>query len=872
MSKDKNLPEDKTEHPEQIGPFRILDILGEGGMAIVYLAEQSTPVKRRVALKILKPGMDTKQVVARFESERQALAVLDHPNIAKVFDGGVTEFGRPYFVMERVNGVPITDYCDDNRLSTEKRVELFSEVCSAVQHAHHKGLIHRDLKPSNLLVGVVDGHPHVKVIDFGIAKAATMPLGEQTQVTRIGQIIGTPQYMSPEQADSSGMDVDTRTDIYSLGVVLYELLVGIVPLNLAAIGDHAIRVALREKDPSKPSTRISELGDTQNDIAKARRTDPTSLKHQLEGDLDWIVMQAIAKDRTERYETAHALATECTRFLKHEPVLARPPSAGYLLQRFVRRNRLMVMASTVAVVAILAGAAAATLGFIEATEAQKVAEQEKVTAEETTRFLIDLFEVSNPWLNSPVNTKSGTDITAREILDRGAERIRNELQDQPEVRSGLMTAMGRVFMGLGLPERARPLILDGLEARRQVYPPGHIGIGDSLMALGGFHLSVGEFEEAVAAQREAISIYENAWGKDVLGLGWMLNRLAVTLSSNGNLNEALELQLRSLDILRKDPDPDPSTLGKRISDLGFVQYQLSRFQDAAISFQEAIEILSETDSHGLYARALANLAAAYMSSGRMAESQELQEEALAIKRDWFGPEHTETAYSMANLSFLYQYFGDFEKSAAYKRESIDIFSKQLGENHPNIAIILGGLGWDLSLQGKYPEAETTMLDALGRIRNSLGPDNMREPSILNTLGEMYAAQGRSEEAETRFRDAMRITAKAKVEHAETGRALGGLAGLPNSTLSVEDREQYFNDSLNNLENTSGLGTPEAAIIQMNFGVFRFEQGDESSARELFRAGMDHLAAALPTSNPRYQEQADRYAETFGEPYTPTGRN
>ena len=379
-----------TDHPSKIGPYSILDVLGEGGMAVVYLAQQDKPVTRRVALKILKAGMDSKQVVARFESERQALAVLDHPNIAKIFDGGVTDSGRPYFAMERVRGVPITEYCDNNRLSTNERLRLFMEVCSAVQHAHLKGLIHRDLKPSNILVGVVDNKPQPKIIDFGIAKATSTPLSEATLYTRIGQVIGTPQYMSPEQADLNIIDIDTRSDIYSLGVVLYELLVGAPPLELTAIADQAIRVALREKDPPKPSTRFTDLGDTRDEIAKVRSTVPDDLRRQLKGDLDWIVMRAIEKDRTRRYETANALAMDCRRFLKHEPVLARPPSTAYHLQRFVRRNRLIVTAASIAILAIIAGATVATLGYVRATEAELIARQESATSKKVIDFLVGL--------------------------------------------------------------------------------------------------------------------------------------------------------------------------------------------------------------------------------------------------------------------------------------------------------------------------------------------------------------------------------------------------------------------------------------------------------------------------------------------------
>ncbi len=863
MTDQKSEDRPAGDEPERIGPYRILDVLGEGGMAVVYLAEQSEPVRRRVALKILKPGMDTKQVIARFESERQALAVLDHPNIAKVFDGGVTETGRPYFAMERVRGIPITDYCDDHRLGTEQRVRLFIDVCSAVQHAHHKGLIHRDIKPSNLLVGVVDGKPQVKVIDFGIAKAATPSLTEQTLLTRIGQIVGTPQYMSPEQADSSGIDVDTRTDIYSLGVVLYELLVGIVPLNLAAIGDQAMRLALLEKDPPKPSTRVSELGDTVTDVARARRTDPAGLVKELKGDLDWVVMQAIAKDRTERYETVNALAMECRRYLNHEPVLARPPSAGYLLRRFVRRNRLMVGAASIALIAIIAGATAATLGFIRATEAERIAVREAAIASETTSFLVDLFQVSNPWASTAINPDVGADVSAREILETGAERIADELDDQPEVRAALMTAIGRVFMGLGLPDRAQSLVDEALDIRKRHYPPQHIAIGDSLMANGMYHLMKGDYATAAAQQGEAIGIYETAWGRDAPGLAWMLNRQAVTLANAGRLQDAIDMSLRSVTLLRDLEAPDPYVFADALNNLGFVYNSMSRFDEAAGHFEEALASITEDEFPGLYSRVLGNLAAAYMQMGRLAESRRVHERGLTLRRKYFGPEHIETAYSIANLAYLYQYFGEYEQSEALARESIRIFSARLGEQHPNIAIILGGLGWTLTLKGDHAAAASVLDEALTRLHASVGSGSVHEPPVLNALAENQARQGNVAAAEARFRESLAILEQAGVELAHTGRALAGLARLDSSSLDADERLAHFEEAIRILENTEGLGTPDAAIHLIDFGAFLHSQGLDERARNTFGTGLVHLEDALGTDNPRYLEQLERYRALFG---------
>src|SRR5665213_964832 len=326
-----------------IGRYKLLQQIGEGGFGVVYMAEQETPVKRRVALKIIKAGMDTHAVIARFEAERQALAMMDHPNIARVLDAGATDTGRPYFVMELVKGIPITDYCDQAKLDTQQRLNLFIDVCRAVQHAHQKGVIHRDLKPSNIMVTLHDGKPVVKVIDFGIAKATEQKLTEKTLFTNYGQMIGTPAYMSPEQAVMSGLDVDTRSDVYSLGVLRYELLTGSPPFDahtLRSAGFDEMRRIIREQQPQKPSTRLSALAEaTKLTVAAQRQLSPQALSRHLHGDLDWIILKAIEKDRVRRYESASAFAQDIERHLKFEPVMAAAPSARYRLRKFAQRNK-----------------------------------------------------------------------------------------------------------------------------------------------------------------------------------------------------------------------------------------------------------------------------------------------------------------------------------------------------------------------------------------------------------------------------------------------------------------------------------------------------------------------------------------------------
>ncbi len=362
---------------DQIGPYKLLSRLGEGGMGVVYLAEQTNPVRRRVALKLIKLGMDTKEVIARFESERQALAMMNHPHVARVYDAGATDSGRPYFAMEYVAGVPITEYCDTHRLGIQQRLHLFTQVCEAVQHAHQKGIVHRDIKPSNVQVSIEGDQPIPKVIDFGVAKATSQRLTERTLFTEQGQLIGTPEYMSPEQAEMTGLNVDTRTDIYSLGVLLFELLTGAMPfdptmLRQAAFGE--IQRIIREEEPSKPSTRLSSLGDESATNAQKRRADPRSLIRDLRGDLDWITMKAIEKDRTRRYATASEFAADVERHLNDLPVLAGPPTVAYRLAKFARRHRAAVTAiagvAAVLVVATIVSVVFAILANVARNDAQ----------------------------------------------------------------------------------------------------------------------------------------------------------------------------------------------------------------------------------------------------------------------------------------------------------------------------------------------------------------------------------------------------------------------------------------------------------------------------------------------------------------------
>jgi eukaryotic-like serine/threonine-protein kinase len=695
--------------PAVIGPYKVLDVLGEGGMGMVYLAEQLAPVRRRVALKILKLGMDTRQVVARFESERQALAVLDHPNIAKVLDSGVTDEGRPYFVMELVHGTSITSYADTHRLTTSERLHLFMDVCAAVQHAHHKGVIHRDIKPSNVMVTVQDERPVVKVIDFGIAKAVGLSFTESTLVTRMGQILGTPEYMSPEQAEMSGLDVDSRTDIYSLGVMLYELLVGVLPFDLSAKPDYAIAHTLREHDVPRPSTRLTSLGDAVRVVARYRRTDPDGLRREVRGDLDWIILKAMEKDRTHRYDTARGLANDIRRHLEDEPVQARPPSARDRIGKFVRRNRTPVLAAAVALAAVLAGTAATAIGFLHAREEQRRAQEAAMTAEQVTDFLVELFRVSNP--------SEAPEVSARELLDRGVERVPGALRDQPAVQARLLRAMGDVYRNLGLYQTAGPLLEQAVAIQERRGRDGELELARALRSLGILYRRQGRNAEAEAALKRAVDLGRTG-PAETLELASTKRSLALVYQVLGRYGEAEPLLREALSVQEGQlPSDDP---------------------DLAIT--------------------ISNLAAMHLLQRRPDLAEPYQRRSLAIAERRHGPDHYRVGAELVNLGELYKQLGRMSDAKAAFSRALGILTRAMDPDHPYIGDVLLGLAEVNWARGQYDEAEAQLLRSLEISERTVGREHASVAPRLRWLGNVYREQGRVGEADAAYQRALRIFA------------------------------------------------------------------------------------------------------------------
>ncbi|HEY5911696.1 MAG TPA: serine/threonine-protein kinase [Verrucomicrobiae bacterium] len=703
-----------TDRPGgRIGRYRLLHQIGEGGWGVVYLAEQETPVKRQVALKVVKPGMDTKEVLARFEAERQALALMEHPNIAKVLDAGATDSGRPFFVMELVRGIRITDYCDQNQISTEGRLRLFVQVCQAVQHAHQKGIIHRDLKPSNILIALQDGVPVPKVIDFGIAKAtAGQALTDKTLVTAAEEFIGTPAYMSPEQAEMSVLDIDTRSDIYALGVVLYELLTSRTPFDakeLLRAGLSEMRRIIREEEPPRPSTRINSLdGNERTAMARRRGSEPPGLIHQLRGDLDWIVMKCLEKDRTRRYETASGLARDIGRHLEDKPVEARPPSVGYRAGKYVRRHKLAVVSGAVLALAVIIGSAGTVINLWRAVRAEKKAVQEAETAKQVSDFLVDLFNVSDP------GEARGNSVTAREILDKGAAKIDRELQSQPRVRARLLETIGTVYTSLGLYQQARSMLEKTLELKKHLEGTNSLSVADTFHNLGVILDDQGKYDEAASLFRQSLDIRTRKLGSDHPEVARSLNSLAIVYWNLGRNSDAEPLFEKALAIKQKHLGSDHPDLANTYINLGVLKHSQLKFAEAEVCFKRALAIWEKKlgADHPDLGTVLNNLAALYEVQGRRAEAEPLYLRCYAIWEKALGPDHPDVAIALHNLANLYRNLGRYAEAEPRYLRSLAIWEKALGSEHRSVGTSLREHANLYREQGRYADADPLYLRAL----------------------------------------------------------------------------------------------------------------------------------------------------------------
>jgi serine/threonine protein kinase/tetratricopeptide (TPR) repeat protein len=769
-----SVPHARGEGPgSQIGPYKLLQELGSGGFGTVYEADQDVPVKRRVAVKIIKLGMDTREVIARFEAERQALALMDHPHIARVLDAGATDSGRPYFVMELVRGEPISEYCDRNKLAVPDRLALFEQVCLAVQHAHTKGVIHRDLKPSNLLVSMQDGAPFAKVIDFGIAKATSGRLPDRTLFTEMHQMVGTPLYMSPEQAEGSA-DIDTRTDIYSLGVILYELLTGANPLGSTSIRGAAlpeVQRIIREVEPPRPSARVTQRSDADGESAAARRgIDRKRLRRELRGDLDWIVMKAIEKDRTRRYETANGLAMDLRRHLNRQPVLAAPPGTLYRMGKFVRRHRIGVAATTLVAASLVAAVfsfaqqartarqhadeLAAVSGFqaqmleqVDSSEAGKLlgagvikqydaalAELGLPEAERQARH--DAFVAQWALVNS---TDAAIGLIDATIMQPAAATIDKDFADRPLVAAELRQALADQYTSLGLYEPALRLYQQALAEWRKL-GDGDRRTQDTVSRMGALLNQMSRSDEAEPLLRAQVEYQRTHPGADPKLAVQTLAALGIAIDQQGRYKEALPFYEQALAGYKREfGERAPETL-EQLNNMGYLMDDLGRGEDAMRYYQES----------------------------------------LAGERAVLGNDDQKTLTTVSNVGSVYEKQGRYAEAEPYYRESLEGSMRVLGSEHPDTLISRNLLGRTLVKLGRLDEAEPLLVQTLAVRRRVLGDRHPSTFKSMTAVADLYLARGRAEDAATLAQEALE---GRKAEHVPVDEVYISLTQLARIRLS-----------------------------------------------------------------------------------------
>jgi serine/threonine protein kinase/tetratricopeptide (TPR) repeat protein len=791
-----------------IGPYRLLERIGSGGMGEVWLAEQTQPVRRRVALKLIKPGMDTGEVVARFQSERQALALMDHPSIAKVFDAGSTPQGRLYFVMEYIAGVPITDYCDQHKLNVRERLELFVQVCDGVQHAHQKAIIHRDLKPSNILVSDVDGKPVPRVIDFGVAKATSHGLLAQTLFTQTGIILGTPAYMSPEQAGSAGIDVDTRTDVYSLGVVLYELLIGVRPLDFRELPFDDVLRRLRDQEAPRPSTRLRTLGDQSRAIAENRSSDLPTLARQLRGDLDAITLKALEKDRSRRYGTPSELATDITRYLNHEAVLAVPPSAAYRARKFARRYRgVLAAVATCGVVLILAAA----VSIRQSVRANR----EAAAAQAVSDFLQnDLLAQASIYTQWGPNTKTDPNLKVRTALDRAAARITGRFEGQPEVEAAIRETIGQTYGDLGLNREARRQFERALDLRRRtlgeenprtlstaaglarwVHGEGRYAQAETLFGqilktqsrvLGSEHPDTlhsvydlantyreqGKYPQAEALLGQILPISRRVFGLEDARTLDCMDRLAEVYYREGEYAHAETLGEQVWEIRRRVMGPEHPHTTVSMSDLANVYASQGRFAKAEAMYSQTLAIRRRVmgPEHPFTMAAMNNLAQASSDLGKHAQAEALDSRALEIRRRVLGPEAPETLMSMENLACDYAHQRKYSQAEALFAQTLEIERRALGPESRLTLAAISEAAFMWQVEGKYALAEASAAEVLAAWRRNAGPESLVTMDAASDLALAYVSQGKFAESEPPAREAVEFDQKKRSDDWQRFRA------------------------------------------------------------------------------------------------------
>jgi eukaryotic-like serine/threonine-protein kinase len=743
--------------PERIGPYVLKEVLGQGGMGQVYLAEQREPLRRTVALKLIRSGFVDATATHRFRAERMALARMSHPNIAQVYEAGDTAEGHPYLVMEYVPGAPLTEHCDRRELGVEARLDLFTAVCRGIHHAHQKGILHRDIKPSNVLVTESEGQPLVKIIDFGIAKP--LEASGDPGLTAAGMVVGTPAYLSPESvlAGDGAADADTRTDVYALGVLLYELLVGERPFGREGDSFFTVLDRITREEVLPPSARLRAMHPRlQQQRAAERRTTPAVLARRLRGDLDWIILRAMARERDRRYGSAAELEADLERHRTHRPVAAGPPSRLYLAGKFLRRYRGAVAAVLLVIAALTAGMVARTREAERANREAAAARRAEAESREVVRFLVDLFAVSDP------GEARGNSITARELLDRGAEQIRERLEGQPLARARLAETIGTVYRKLGLLEPAQPLVEEALELRRAAHGADHPEVATSLVQLGVLLWERGHYAEAEPVLEEALALREAFHGPGSLEVAEALDHLGSVLEIQGRFAEAEPPLRRALAIREAALGPDHLLVAASVDDLAVWHLDQGRFAEAELHARRALAIRERElgGDHPDAVQSANGLAIALAQQGNNEEAVAVHRRVLATRERVLGPDHPSVGQTLNNLGSALVAVGQGEEAEVMLRRALEIWERSLGPSHRRVGIVAFNLAELYAGRGDLRAAEAYYRRAASAFEESLGPGHAHVALILHALGGLYQRGGRLDDAERAYRRALEIRSEA----------------------------------------------------------------------------------------------------------------
>ena len=826
---------------DRLGPYKIVGMLGEGGMGAVYLAERDDDeFLQKVAVKVVRGLLDPERV-RQFRAERQILAWLEHPNIARLLDGGTTPEGLPYLVMEHVEGVPIDAHCDAQRLTVDQRLRLFLTVCDAVSHAHRSLIVHRDIKPSNIMV-TEEGAP--KLLDFGIARLALDGVPETTTAPGDGRML-TPDYASPEVV--RGEQVTTAADVYALGVLLYELVTGARPLHFPAMTSAEIERVVCHVAPLRASALAVEpleRAPAPDQRAALRRTTPAGLRARLAGDLDAVIAMALDKDQQGRYASVEALAADLRRHLDGRPVVARPATWPYVAGRFVSRHRWG--AGVAAVLLLIVAAAAITFSVQAARLAQERdrTARERDTAEQVVEFLTQLFVVSDP------DRGAGGAVTARELLDRGAERIDGDLAGQPAIRARLLGTIGTVYGGLGLYEKSAALLERGLALQRVTAGQDQLATAAAMEDLAEAYRELARYDEAEKLHGDTLAL-KRRLGAAPSAIASSLNNLGLTLSERGRYAEAEPLLREAIETWRSHDGPASEYLAVGLNNLASVLRQQGRLDDAVPVLEQAIAIRRQRfgNGHPALAQALGHLGQVFNAKGEFRKAEPLLREALAIRQRTYGDDHPDTITALNNLTSLLHDQGDLARAEPLYKAAVESVRKRLGANHPDYAVQLNNLATLFEDWQRYGEAEPLYRESLDIRRRRYDPQHAAVARVEHSLGRVLLAMGRTGEAETHLRSALAIRQKAlPAGNFEIALSLQVLGETLVATRRTDEGERLILEALALERNGLGPDHPVVADALLVLSALARARGQAAAAEPLAADAVRIRAAKLPAGH------------------------